>query len=116
MLSLFKWFLKTAIFTFIVLIASALIKWNGKTLSQHIQAGLQKSQKSGIIQQSSAWSGQVIKDAQQSIGMTKANNDQIKTSSAATAQTQTKAKSAPPEIAETERDKLRSLIKELNTP
>lgn len=117
MLSLLKWFLKTTIFTFVVLIAAQLIRWNGKTLSQHIHAGLNQSQKpGGIIHTSSTWSGRLVKDAQQSMGMQStaptATNDQIK-SSAASAQ---KAKSTPPEIAESERDKLRSLIKELNTP
>lgn len=98
------WMLKLAIFTVLVLVLSHSVKWDGKTVSDRMKTHMSSLQRSGVVENAKSWAEKVTDDARQGIG---------KSIGGATDKAQ---KGASPEerIAPTERQKLRTLIRELN--
>lgn len=111
MLSLIKWVIKSAIFAAIVLIAANLVKWDGKTISDQVKTQLSHAERADLTSKVKIWAGSVTSDARRGASR--------RPGSPAIAPTVSEGRTsaAPPreQVDDSERQKLRALIRELNT-
>lgn len=103
MLKLMGWMMKCTILSIVVLVLGNWVQWDGKTVSDQIKTQLSHAEKSEWAGDVRHWASQVTQDARVGIQ---------KKSSYVTRSTH----SNDEEITASERQKLRSLIRELNQP
>jgi hypothetical protein len=122
MLNLFGRCLKFALFVFAVLAAGSWIEWRGRTLSDHVATGLSQARHVGVPAVGAAASGIAERAKEVASGFSLREASSPRPSSPAPPKRLAKARtpaSAEAEagahdIPESERQKLRSLIRELN--
>lgn len=107
MLKAIRFLLKLTIFSTFVLILGNLIQWNGKTVSDQVKFGLAQAERSNVAEDLREWTGSLIKDAKK--GVKKAGQRVLQPVTA-----ESKDDSIQVDIPQSERQKLRALIRELN--
>jgi hypothetical protein len=100
MLRLIGTVIKTAIFAIIVLVLGNWLRWDGKTISDQVKIGMAHAEKQNILQSVRVWAEQITHDAKQGL--------RRKPSQPLTSQ-------STEEISSSERQKLKALIRELNS-
>jgi|GEM_PF-1020651 hypothetical protein len=94
-----KWYfslIKLMIFAIIILILGVTLQWNGKSLSDHVQAEVEKAKTSNWYLSLKIWSKKITQEAYHGF------------------QKQLSQTSSPEQISDVEKDKLKNLMKELN--
>ncbi len=120
--------IKTALFALIILLLGNLVRWDGRTISDHVRAQTAKLERSNSFKGARGWAEKISEDAKE--GLKKVPNplaDKLQPASPSTASDmerqetkhadrREKLKNPPQErIPASERQKLRALIEELNT-
>lgn len=111
--------LKFALFVFAVLAAGSWIEWRGRTLSDHVATSLSQARQVGVPAVGAAASGLAERAKEVAAGFS-LRDARGKPAPASTGRTKARtpapaeAEAGAHEIPESERQKLRSLIRELN--
>ena len=112
---------KLVLFSSLVLILGNSLHWRGRTLSEHTKTQMAQMEKSGLASHVRTWAGTVTTEAGDAIRTTASSavnaatraTGSIAASSSASGGSETGiSEKIPP----SERQKLRALIRELNTP
>lgn len=105
---------KFSLFSILVLVLGNVLSWNGRTISDQVRTSLSQVERaadkaggSEVVEEVKDWTGKLVRDARDGAGKRFSGN---KESAAAT----TNKADAKEEIPSTEREKLRSLIQQLN--
>lgn len=93
MLNGIKWIIKIAVFSLIVLVLGNWLQWRGKTVSDQVKTQLSHAQRSEIAGQVRGWATQLTQDAKEGA----------------------KVDSDSEAISSSERQKLKALIRQLNS-
>jgi len=101
MLKLLGYCIKIALFTVIVLILGNWVRWDGKTISDQIKVRMSHAEKSGVFDEARTWTEKLTLDAKKGI-QKKLNqvSNQV---------------SIEEDIPASEKQKLKALIRELNS-
>ena len=119
--------IKAALFALAILVLGNLIRWDGRTISDHVRAQTAKLERSNAVKDARGWAEKLSEDAKE--GLKKVPNPLAERRGGAPAEKPAPArpearhagireqeKAAPQEkIPASERQKLRALIEELNT-
>ena len=133
MIKLFGNLIKFAIFSIAVLILGNYVRWDGKTVSDQIQTRVSHAENSDMAAKIKIWSKELIEDAKkapthstsqvyskkQSRAVTAtagASTHAASTTSSVSQAVSNEIQNPSEEIPPTERQKLRALIRELNSP
>ena len=124
MIKLFGSLLKFALFSIGVLILGNWIRWDGKTVSDQIQTRVSHAENSDMAEKVKSWSKELIDDTKKasSHSAKKSIHGAAAPSGASTHETvsahsiSNEIRNPSEEIPPTERQKLRALIRELNSP
>ena len=103
MLSLLKFLIKWFLITFVILTLGNWIRWNGESLSDRARSVMAPYEKSHLLDDAKKWAKGLTQDAKQGV--------QAKWSSPWISQTHSKPEGSNP----SERQKLRTLIRELSS-
>jgi len=68
---------KTSLIAFIGIIASHLLRWNGKSLSDRIQVEVAHSEQSGVVSELKKWGGEVTTQVRYKVLSTRAKLEKI---------------------------------------
>jgi len=120
--------LKAALFALVILVLGNVIRWDGRTISDHVRVRTAKFERSNTLKDARGWAEKISEDARE--GLKKVPNPLAEKNQAATpagkpaaerqepkhADNREALKNPPQErIPASERQKLRALIEELNT-
>ncbi len=123
MFKLMGFLMKTALFALLILVMGQVIRWNGRTVSDQVKSHLAQAQRSTAVQDAMKGAtrtarnvaGDLADDVK--LGAAKAQavaNEAAQSVTSGLPKVDEEAKDLGREIAPTERQKLRSLIQELN--
>ena len=127
MLRALAWLIKTGFFIILVLVIGNSVRFGNRTINDRIQTGIAHSERSAIGHQIKGWIKQITEDAHKGAEMLQVNGSSLRKmnngaipktrtgaipqSSASTESEERPAEEIPP----SERQKLKALIRELNT-
>ena len=111
MLSTIRFCVKFTLLSLFILVLGNWVNWDGKTLSEHVKVTMVEVEKSQTYLEIQGWVKSLTSDARKGIQKRAINGLKLNQGS------QTASDEAEPEeISSTERQKLKALIRELNTP
>ncbi|MGK5084161.1 hypothetical protein WDW37_12765 [Bdellovibrionota bacterium FG-1] len=104
--------IKAVLFSVFVIWISNWVRWDGKTVSEHVMNTANHIEKSNITQQARTWARKITVDAREGVAKkshrhNEVNSDRTETEAAAPSRSED-------QIPSSERQKLRELIRELN--
>jgi len=105
MLRALGFMLKIATFSALILVLGSWVRWEGRTISDQVKTHLSQAERSDIFTDLKNWAGALFRDANK--GASK-NNSSIQISAS-------ESESDSDRIPASERQKLRALIRELNS-
>jgi uncharacterized membrane protein YhiD involved in acid resistance len=114
--NMYKYFLKIIKYSLIALLIIVLanwIQWKGKTVSDQIKTQMAQAEQSTIFKKAQHWKNSVSVDIKKGV-IVKLHNEQIKLMNSLD-ETKSKQVETKEIIPSTEKEKLRSLIQDLNT-
>lgn len=132
MLRLFKTLIKTFLFSLAILFLGTAIRWEGKTLSEHVRISAEQTRDSKVVTHTytyvKEWVSRIARDFNKGVSRHEVSSaketihtDRVTTQAAAPEISKNtseggKSSAALEELPPSERQKLKALIRELNTP
>lgn len=111
MLRAISFILKLAILSVIVLVLGNWIRWGDNTISDEIRSQMAQAQRSQFLHETKAWTQDLFNDFRKGASRLKETRPALKPRQSSSGQ-----EADPEGILPTERQKLRALIHELNSP
>ncbi len=111
MIRLIFFTIKTTLYSALILVLGHLIQWNGLTLSNHVENQMYNAESGKFIRKFKRWSNQFIHQWETSKNKT---NKKTTKSQEAHSDSITTSQSNHESISKSERQKLRSLIQDIN--